>query len=257
MFRDEQPALESIHADVNEDGSVLEAVKDTFAVINAVSLYSEHGSETFPAVHVVAAGRVARHARLSRVERLVHVSGIGADAASASPYIRSRGQGEGAVRREFPAATIIRPAVMFGPDDAFLQPIVALLSRLPIFPMFGRGETALQPSYVEDVAEATVRSLDAPKPDLVYELGGPRVYSYKELLALICEHIGSRPLLLPVPFAVWRPMAFAAEMLPSPPITRNQLELIEVDNVASGGCPGFDALGIHPRAIEAVLATMK
>ena len=257
MFPDQRSALESIRADVNDDGSVLEAVKETFAVINTVSLYTEHGSETFKAVHVVGAGRVATHARHSHVERLVHVSGIGVDATSASPYIRSRGQGESAVRRGFPAATIIRPSVMFGPDDAFLQPIAALLRRVPIFPIFGRGETALQPSHVEDVAEATVRSLDAPKADVIYELGGPRVYSYHELLALIGEHVGSRPLLLPVPFVMWRPMAFAAEMLPNPPITRNQVELMEIDNVASRKYPGFDALDILPRGIEAALATMK
>jgi uncharacterized protein YbjT (DUF2867 family) len=211
----ERSALELIRVDVNDDGSVLEAVKETFAVINAVSLYTEHGSETFNAVHVAGAGRVATHARHSHVERLVHVSGIGVDATSTSPYIRSRRQGESAVRRGFPAATIIRPSVMFGPDDGFLQPIAALLRRVPIFPIFGRGETVLQPSHVEDVAEATVRSLDAPKADVIYELGGPHVYSYKELLALIGEHVGSRPLLLPVPFVMWRPMAFAAEMLPN------------------------------------------
>ena len=115
MFPDQRSALESICADVNDDGSVLEAVKETFAVINTVSLYTEHGSETFNAVHVVGAGRVATHARHSHVERLVHVSGIGVDATSASPYIRSRGQGESAVRRGFPAATIIRPAPRSAP----------------------------------------------------------------------------------------------------------------------------------------------
>ena len=107
------------------------------------------------------------------------------------------------------------------------------------------------------MAEATVRSLEAPKADVIYELGGPRVYSYKQLLALIGEHVGSRPLLLPVPFVIWWPMAFAAEMLPNPPITRNQVELMEIDNVASRKYPGFDALDILPRGIEAVLATMR
>jgi uncharacterized protein YbjT (DUF2867 family) len=207
----ERSALELIRVDVNDDGSVLEAVQETFAVINAVSLYTEHGSETFNAVHVAGAGRVATHARHSHVERLVHVSGIGVDATSTSPYIRSRRQGESAVRRGFPAATIIRPSVMFGPDDGFLQPIAALLRRVPIFPIFGRGETVLQPSHVEDVAEATVRSLDA-EGRVIYELGGPRVYSYKELLALIGEHVGSRPLLLPVPFVMWRPKRISSSM---------------------------------------------
>jgi NADH dehydrogenase len=110
---------------------------------------------------------------------------------------------------------------------------------------------------VEDVAEAVVRSLDAPDSDVVYELGGPRVYTYKELLASVGEHIGSRPLLLPLPFALWRPLAFAAEMLPTPPITRNQVELMETDNIASAKYPGFDALGIRPRGIEEELASTR
>jgi NADH dehydrogenase len=256
MFAGKDSGLASIWADINEDRSLRAAVRDVFAVVNAVSLYTEQGAETFHAVHVVAAARLASHARQSKVERLVQLSGIGANAASRSSYIRARGEGEDAVRREFPGAIVIRPAVMFGPDDAFLSAIVKLLRTLPVFPMFGDGRTALQPSYVEDVAEAVVRSLDAPDSDVIFELGGPRIYTYKELLASVGEHIGSRPLLLPLPFAVWRPLALAAEMLPSPPITRNQVELMQIDNIASGKYPGFDTLGIRPHGIEAVLASM-
>jgi nucleoside-diphosphate-sugar epimerase len=140
----------------------------------------------------------------SGVQRLAHVSGIGADARSSSAYIRSRGEGESCVCAAFSAATIIRPAVMFGPDDAFLTSLMKMLRTFPVFPMFGRGRTALQPSYVEDVAEAIVRAFDAPQAGMVYELGGPRIYSYEELLRTVCAHLGVRRILIPVPFIMAR-----------------------------------------------------
>jgi uncharacterized protein YbjT (DUF2867 family) len=248
--------LEFVRADVNDDDAVAAAVAGAFAVVNAVSLYVEQGSLTFHSVHVEAAARAARHARASGAERLAHVSGIGADAASESAYIRSRGRGETAVTREFPGATIIRPAVMFGSDDAFLTSLVKLLRRLPVFPMFGRGQTRLQPAFVEDVAEAIVRALQAPKAEVIYELGGPRVYTYEELLRSVGEQYGIRPVLVPVPFQAWNTLSFFAEMLPHPPVTRNQVELMEIDNVASPARPGFETLRIEPRTIEAVIAEM-
>ena len=119
-------------------------------MVNAVSLYVERGRDTFQSVHVNAAERVARLARETGVERFLHISGIGADSRSTSPYIRSRGEGEAAVLRAFPSATVLRPAVMFGPGDAFLTPLLLMLRRLPVFPMFGDGRTRVQPAYVEE-----------------------------------------------------------------------------------------------------------
>ena len=138
-------------------------------MVNAVSLYVEHGRETFHSVHVEASQRVAVQAHRAGVERLVHVSGIGSDAASPSLYIRKRGEGELAVRTAFADATIIRPAVMFGPDDAFLTTILKLLRRLPIYPMFGRGLTRLQPAYVNDVAEAIATVLQGTERHAIIE----------------------------------------------------------------------------------------
>jgi NADH dehydrogenase len=253
MFRNNSSALELVEADVGDDRSVAAAVAGAFAVVNAVSLYLEQGGLTFRFVHVEAAARVAHQSRASGAQRLAHVSGIGADARSPSAYIRSRGEGEAAMRAAWPAATIIRPAVMFGPDDAFLTPLMNLLRTFPVFPMFGRGRTALQPAYVEDVAEAIVRTFDAADPGMVYELGGPYIYTYEELLRTVGEHLGLRRILLPVPFGAWRMLAFIAELMPAPPVTRNQVELMAVDNVASSAHPGFAALGIEPRGIEAVL----
>jgi uncharacterized protein YbjT (DUF2867 family) len=245
---------ELIRADVNDDGSVAGAVVGAFAVVNAVSLYIEHGHQTFESVHVDAAARVARHSRESGVRRLLHLSGIGADRASPSRYIASRGRGETAVRGEFPTAVIIRPAVMFGAGDALLNPLVSLMRTLPAFPIFGRGHTRLQPSCVDDVAEAIVRVLHTPEPAGVYELAGPQIYSYQTLLRTVGEHFGFKPVLVPVPFGLWHALALVSERLPHPLITPTQVELMKLDNVASADCPGFQALGIDPRGIREFLA---
>jgi uncharacterized protein YbjT (DUF2867 family) len=246
--------LDSIFADVNDERSVAAAVAGAYGVVNAVSLYVERGTETFHAVHVDAAERLARQAYRAGVERLAHVSGIGADAASRSLYIRTRGEGELAARAGFANAIIIRPAVIFGQDDAFLNTLVKLLRRLPAYPMFGRGLTRLQPAYVEDVAEAIARSVQPTATQSVtYELGGPCVYTYEELLKVVAHRLLRKPVLFSVPFSAWHALARIAEVLPGAPLSRNQVELMEVDNVASEGMLGFGALGISPQPIEHAL----
>jgi uncharacterized protein YbjT (DUF2867 family) len=250
-FALDDPQLQSIEANIHDERSVADAVAGAYAVVNAVSLYVEHGRETFHSVHVESAQRVAAQARLAGVERLVHVSGIGSDAASPSLYIRKRGEGELAVRAAFANATVVRPAVMFGPDDAFLTTLLKFLSQLPIYPMFGRGLTKLQPVYVEDVAEAIVRTLK--QADGTFEFGGPRVYSYEELIKVVACAAGLKPILIPVPFAAWHVLARSAKMLPRPPITQNQVELMQIDTVASSELPGFKKLRITPVAVEEIL----
>ena len=189
------PALhfDAIQADVNDDRSVAAAVAGVEGVVNAVSLYAESGSQTFHSVHVEAATRVARLAREAGVGQFIHVSGIGADAESASPYIRSRGKGEKAVREAFPATTLIRPSIMFGRGDAFLIPIARMLRRLPVFPLFGRGQTQLQPAYVGDVADAIARVMQNAQSLVCYELGGPHVCTYRSLLEVIALHLAEIP----------------------------------------------------------------
>ncbi|MEK9284518.1 MULTISPECIES: complex I NDUFA9 subunit family protein [unclassified Bradyrhizobium] len=254
VFGEGPPGLEQIRADVDDDGSISATLADVFGVVNAVSLYTERPNRTFHAVHVDAAARLAKRSHDLGVARLVHVSGIGADANSSSRYIRSRGRGEDSVRAAFPIATIIRPAVLFGPDDSFLTPLSGLLRSFPVFPVFGLGQTVLQPAYVEDVAEAITRAFEASYPATVYELAGPMAYSYKSLLETISNHLNLRRVLLPVPFTVWQILASCAELLPQPPITRNQVELMRSDNVPSPGSSGFRELGIDPRGIEVMLA---
>ena len=257
LFALDDPQLQSVEADINDGQSVARALAGAYAVVNAVSLYVEHGTETFHSLHVECAQRLATQACQAGVERLVHVSGIGADVASPSLYVRKRGEGELAVRAAFADALLIRPAVMFGPDDSFLTTIIALLERLPIYPMFGRGLTRLQPAYVEDVAEAITRALQrTEKHPITFECGGPRVYSYEELLRAVAHEASLKPKLIPIPFAAWHVLAWFAEMLSSPPITRNQVELMQIDNVASPEMPGFEELGITPLSIEEILPEM-
>jgi uncharacterized protein YbjT (DUF2867 family) len=257
LFGSDDPQLRSVATDIHDERTVADALADAYGAVNAVSLYVEHGRETFHSVHVEAAERVAILARRAGVERLVHVSGIGADAASPSRYIRNRGEGELAVQAAFNDAILVRPAVMFGPDDAFLTTILELLRRLPIYPMFGRGLTRLQPAYVEDVAAAIVSALQRkPTHAITFECGGPRVYSYEEFLRIVAHEAGLECILVPVPFAAWHALAWVAEMLPVPPITRNQVELMEVDTVCSAGMPGFEELGILPASAEDILKQM-
>ena len=255
LFALDDPQLQSVEADIHDEQSVARALAGAYGAVNAVSLYVEHRTETFHSLHVECAQRLATKARQAGVERLIHVSGIGADVASSSLYVRKRGEGELAVRAAFADALLIRPAVMFGPDDSFLTTIITLLERLPIYPMFGRGLTRLQPAYVEDVAEAITRALQrTEKHPVTFECGGPRVYSYEELLKTVAHEAGLKPRLIPIPFAAWHVLAWFAEMLPNPPITRNQVELMQIDNVASPEMPGFGELGISPLSIEEILS---
>lgn len=245
---------EAVRADIDDRASVAAALQGAAGAVNAVSLYVEQGSRTFRSVHVDGARRIARAAREAGVARFVHVSGIGADPTSPSPYVRSRGEGEEAVRDAFPDATILRPAVMFGPDDAFLTRLIEITRRAPVIPLFGTGETQLEPAFVDDVAEAAVRILTHAGVDLpVYELAGPERYRYRDLLGAIAERTGRRRLFVPVPLALWHAAALAGEMLPGAPLTRNQVDLMREDNVASPGMPGFGALQIEPHTIDAVI----
>ena len=250
---------EAIGADVHDEAALAAALAGAYGVVNAVSLYVESGGrETFRAVHVEAAARVARLAREVGVERLVHVSGIGADPASPSDYIRARGEGEIAVHEAFPGATLVRPSVMFAPDDHFLTTLVSLPRTLPVYPLFGRGRTRLQPVHVEDVAEAITRILGyavgADHP--CYELGGPQSYTYAELLRSIADRTGTRAWLLPVPFALWQAVALVSEFVPGAPLTRSQVALMRRDNVASQDLPGLRELHIAPTPIEDVMPTV-
>jgi NADH dehydrogenase len=230
-------ALERVtvfQADVRDQASVAAAVAGADAVVNAISAYVEKGAVTFEAVHEQGAETVAREASAAGVARLVLVSGIGADPESGSPYIRARGRGELMVQRTFPGATIIRPGAMFGPGDALFGTLAEISRLLPVLPLIGGGRTRLQPVYVEDVAEAIARVLAQPgTAGRTYEIAGPGVYTLRELVRIALRLIGRRRLLMPVPFAVAKVQARLFELLPSPPLTTSQVDLLEADNVVS------------------------
>jgi NADH dehydrogenase len=251
----DSPMLAQVYADIHDEESLAVVLRDARGAVNAVSLYAERGHETFHAVHVLGAERVARLAGRAGVEHFVHVSGIGADPKSRSLYIRKRGEGEAAVKSILPHAVIMRSAVMFGPDDVFLNTIVGLMRALPIYPLFGRGQTRLQPTFVEDVGEAVARVLERgdAHPDDVYEMGGPRAYTYRELLQTIAQRLDKRPLLLPLPFSIWHALARVAELLPRPPLVRNQVELMQIDTVAGPDMRGFGSLNMIPQDLGPTL----
>jgi uncharacterized protein YbjT (DUF2867 family) len=243
-------------ADVRDPASVAAAVAGVDAVVNAVSAYVEKPGVTFESVHEQGARTLAQEAAAAGVARLVLVSGIGADPGSRSPYIRARGRGELVVRQAFPSATIVRPSAMFGPGDALFGTLADIVRLLPVVPLIGGGRTRLQPVYVEDVAEAIARMLaDRGTAGQTYELAGPGVYTLRELVSFALRLIDRRRLLVPVPFAVAEIQARLFELLPSPPLTTSQVDLLRVDNLASGALPGFSDLDIRPKPVEDIVPT--
>ena len=243
-------------ADVRDRAAVARAVAGADAVVNAVSAYVETRDVSFEAVHEQGAKTLAQEATAAGVARFVLVSGIGADPESGSAYIRSRGRGERAVQEAFPSATIVRPSAMFGPGDALFVTLARLARLLPVLPLIGGGHTRLQPVYVDDVAEAITHMLvDPGSAGRTYELAGPDVYTMRELSELVLRITGRRRLLAPVPFAVAEVQARLFELLPNPPLTTGQLDLLKADNVASGVLPGFRELNLQPRTVEEVVPT--
>lgn len=239
--------------DVRDEASVTEALQGADAAVNAVSLYVERRGLRFADIHVEAAERIARLAARAGISTLVHVSGIGVSTASASDYVRARAHGEQRVRATFPRAVVLRPSVMFGPDDAFLGTLQRI-SRLPVVPLFGDGNTRLQPVHVDDVAAAVERVLeDSTAPGRVYELGGARAYRYRDIVQAVLKSSGRWRPLLPVPFALWQRLATLASLLPAPPLTRDQVILMQADNVVGQGVGTFEVLGLEPRDLESVL----
>jgi len=208
----------------------------------------------------------------------VHVSALGASAESAAEYARTKAAGEEAVKAAFANATIVRPSAIFGPEDRFFNMFAGMARFTPVLPVFGcplipkvklfgldtpidfdlygDGGTRLQPVYVGDVADAIMKMLDdRESAGKIYELGGPRVYSFKDMMDMVLKESGRPRLLLPYPFALAKFWAWFLEFLPKPLLTRDQVTLLKSDNVVSGDLPGFAELGIEPAAAEAMLPT--
>ncbi len=251
--------IELVQANIRVPRSIAAALKGADMAVNCVGILAQGGKQSFQAVQAFGAEAVAKLAADAGLARLVHVSAIGADAASTSGYARSKAAGEAGVLKHFPSATILRPSVVFGPEDDFFNRFATMAAFSPVLPLVDGGHTKMQPVYVGDVAEAALCALTNPAAaGQVYELGGPQVYSFKQLMQLTLAQIGKARLLLPVPGAALKPLAFMLEILPLPfqvPITRDQIELLKTDNVVAEGANTLADLGIKPRAAEAVLET--
>ncbi len=244
--------VEVVPCDIRNPDRVREAVKGAAAVVNAVSLYHEQGGASFQQIHVQGAERIAREASRAGVRRLVLISGIGADEDSASAYVRARGAGERVTRAQFDGATVLRPSVLFDQTGGFVANLEQL-TRMPVVPLFGRGQTQLQPAHVADVAQAVVQVIKREEArGETYELGGG-CYRFRDCVAmdLACRH--RKRLVLPVPFLVWRALAAVLGRLPDPPLTRDQVILMEADNVVAPDRPSFEDLGIEPEDLASVL----
>ncbi len=236
--------------------TVAAAVAGVDAVINVVGLLYERGRQTFKAVHVDGAQAIAEAAVAAGVRSLVHVSAIGASTDAEADYARSKGYGERFVREAMPDAVICRPSLVIGPGDAFFNRFALYARLFRWLPLIGGGHTRFQPVTVGDVAEAIVRALGDPSArGQTYELGGPSIYSFKELMELVRSETGRRCLLVPIPFWLAEIQAAFLELLPVPPLTRDQVRLLGRDNVVSEGARTLEDLGLTATAIEMVLPT--
>lgn len=240
--------------DIRDGAGLRAALSGATGVVNAVSLYRETSAVSFEDIHVDAAARAARLSAEQGVAHFIQISGIGSDPHAASDYIRARGEGEQAVRQARPDAVIVRPAVMYGRDSGLLAPLEKL-GRLPAAPLFGRGGTRLQPVHVGDVAQAVAALAAAGSEATLYEFAGPRTYTYRELLAAVARAGGHRPpFAFPLPFALWDMLAAMLARVRGAPLTRSQVELMQVDTVANDRLPGLRQLGIDPAPLETFVA---
>lgn len=241
-------------ADVTDAASVARAVAGAEIVVSLVGILYPKGRASFEAVQARAPGLIAEAAKAAGVRALVHVSAIGASAESGSAYARTKAAGEAAVFKAFPEATVLRPSIVFGPEDGFFNRFGQLAALLPALPLFGGGGTKFQPVFVGDVADAVMAALARPEArGRTYELGGPRVWSFRELMEYVLRETRRKRLLLNLSWKVAMLQGRLGELLPVPPITRDQVTLLQQDNVVAAGAPGLAELGIQPASIEAIV----
>jgi uncharacterized protein YbjT (DUF2867 family) len=247
-----QIAVERI--DLRDEAALAAALDGAWAVIDLIGILYETRRQRFAEIQAALPGRIAKVAADVGVARLVLMSAIGADPAAGSAYARSKGEGEAAVRAAMPAATILRPSVVVGPGDGFFDRLAGLARITPVLPLIGGGQTRFQPVHVGDVAAAVVAALqEGAARGATYELGGPQVYTFEELLRYMLEVLERKRLLVPVPFDLARLEAAFLEWLPAPLLTRDQVELLKTDNVVAEGALCLADLGIAATPIEVVV----
>jgi NADH dehydrogenase len=260
--------VEPVYADLTKEFSVAAAVERADLVINLVGILYEGGRQKFNAIHSEGPARIAAAAKAAGVSQLVHVSALGADEASDSLYARTKAQGEKALLAAFPEAVILRPSVVFGPEDTLFNRFAELAGLAPVLPVFvtdgfrlkglgvdfwGSGGAKFQPVYVGDVADAVMKVLEGGHEGKIYELAGPQVYSLKQIIELALNAAGRKRCLVPVPLGIAKIQAAFLQLLPKPMLTVDQVRLLAHDNVPDGRLPGLKQLGIVPQAAEGIV----
>jgi uncharacterized protein YbjT (DUF2867 family) len=251
--------IHAVQANLRYPGSVEAAARGADVLINLVGILFERGKQRFDAVQAFGAESVALAASAYGA-KLVHISAIGADENSAAAYARSKAMGEKLVLAARPDATVLRPSVVFGPEDDFFNRFAALAMFAPALPLVGGGHTRFQPVYVGDVAAAVVEAVEGrTKSGNIYELGGPEVRTFKELMEYVLQVTGRKRLLVPLPFALAEVQAWFLQLLPKPLLTVDQVKLLKSDTIVSDAAKRegrtLEALGIAPTAMEAIAPT--
>lgn len=243
-----------VKINIHDKQAIKACCEDSEIVINLIGILYEKGSSTFKKIHIELAETIAKSAVEADVKTLLHMSALNADPNAKSIYAKTKSQGEQAILNAYPQATIFRPSLVFGPHDHFFNRFSELSRFSPILPLIGNGKTRLEPIYVEDVVEAIViASQQSTAQGKVYELGGPKIYSLKKLFEIMLETIQCKRLLLPLPYFMAKIIGFFCEVLPSPPLTRDQVKLLQKDIVTDKKGLILQDLGITPSSLESIL----
>ena len=241
-----------IAGDALRDDVLEKVIAPADLVVNLIGILAPSGKQNFSATQAELPARIAKIAKANGIEKIVHLSAIGANAKSKSRYAITKAEGERALLRGFSPVTILRPSIVFGPGDGFFNRFGQMAMLAPALPVIGGGKNLMQPVYVGDVSDAVITSLsDAASDDQIYELGGPRIYSFRELMSLTCEAIGRKRALVSVPFALMHIPASVMQLLPNPPVTRDQLYLLEQDNIVGNRAKTLADLGLSAQSVEA------
>lgn len=247
-----------VQANVRDEKSVADAVRGADFVVNLVGILQPSGRQRFSAIHGKAPEIIAKAAKAAGARGFVQVSAIGADRVARSAYARTKGEGEERALAAFPQTVVLRPSLVFGPEDQFFNRFAALAASSPVLPLIG-GRTRFQPVYVGDVARAVAAAISGHATEgAVYELGGPTVYTFREILERVCEWTQRSPVLLPIPFWIAKIQAFFVQFLPGAPITLDQVRLLQRDNVVSAEAirdqRTLEGLGVtEPRSADAIV----
>jgi uncharacterized protein YbjT (DUF2867 family) len=250
--------IHPVQANVRSEDSVRRAAEGADGVVNLVGILQPSGKQTFRAIQAEGAGLIADAARDAGARALVHLSAIGANRSSKSAYARTKADGEDRAAAAFPDSIVLRPSIVFGQEDEFFNRFASMSRFAPLMPLIGGGHTRFQPVYVADVAQAVLAGLDGRgRSGAPYELGGPAIYTFRELFDLIADYSERKRPYLPMPFWMAKVMAILTQWLPGAPITLDQVRLLQTDNIVSADAIAeartLPNLGIQPRAVEAIV----